>query len=160
MVAGADGDQEGAIALLEEQVAVSTALGYRRGLMTGLGGLGEAQMHAGKLEESEQAFIKAISIAESMGITVEMLGFMVSTAQVWSMGREREGAVEILASVIADPESEKQNMSQTSSVRDRARGLLSGLKPDLAPDVFEEAVSSGAATSFETVAKRLTDTLR
>lgn len=159
-IATMSGDSARAIDLLSEQVEISRLLGYRRGMMVGLGGLGHAQLAAGSLDEAEHAFIESLAASEEMGIVSEMLGSMVHTARVITLaGRSRE-AVELLSSVLAEPMSAKQTMSDLVPVEVMANEVLDEIRPGLDDAELEAAVTAGRSTPYETAAKQLIDSIR
>lgn len=156
----AAGNPAKAVELLSKQVEICRLLGYRRGLMTGLGGLGLAQLEAGNLEEAEQAFIEALAASEEMGIVAEMLGFMVKTAKVFGMTGRGAEAVKLLSSVLAEPMSEKQTMSDLVPVEDIANEVLEEARAGLDDDAFASARAAGRSTPYETAAKKLIESIR
>ena len=160
MLATHDGDLDQALELLEEQVEITYALGYRRGRMTGLGSLAYAQMTAGRLDDAERTFIEAVEVADEMSIVVEILGWMAAAAQVMQLAGKNAEAVELLASIAAEPQSGGQTISETVSVAERAQVVLDHAKNEMSGEEFETAYARGAATSYETAAKSLIESIR
>ncbi len=154
------GDTARAIDLLSEQVEISRLLGYRRGMMVGLGGLGHAQLEAGNLDEAEHAFIESLAASEEMGIASEMLGSMVHTARVIALAGRSGEAAELLSSVLAEPMSAKQTMSDLVPVDVMANEVLDEIRPGLDDAELEAAVTAGRSTPYETAAKQLIDSIR
>jgi hypothetical protein len=71
-----------AIDLHGRGVARCRDLGYMRGTMVALEGLGEANLAAGRLDAAEQAFIDGMATADKMGMIRDMLGMMAKVAKV------------------------------------------------------------------------------
>ncbi len=73
-------------------------------------------------------------------------------------GRKIE-AVELIASILAEPMSEKQTLSEAMAVDEMAREVLERLKSDTPSEEFEVAMRTGSAKPYETAAKVLIDSL-
>ena len=83
-------------------------LGYIRGTMVNLEGLGDANIAAGRFEAAEQAFIEGMATADKMGMVRDMLGMMAKIAKVRAARGLPAEAVEMLATVLAQPISAQQ----------------------------------------------------
>ncbi len=128
--------------------------------MVGWGGLGLAQLEAGELSEAERAFIEATAAAEEMGIVTEMLGFMVHAARVIGLAGRKTEAVRLLSSVLAEPMSEKMNMSDLVTVEKLASDALEAVRDGLTDSEFATAADAGRSLPYETAAKELIDSIR
>jgi predicted ATPase/class 3 adenylate cyclase len=130
-------------------------LGYIRGTMVELEGLGEANLAAGRFEAAEQAFVEGMATADKMGMVKDMLGMMTKIAKVRAvMGRPAE-AVEMLATVLAQPISAQQPLTDNTPIRDSAARALDDLRDALGPEERSAALARGTSTPFEVAAKEL-----
>jgi len=68
MIASIEQRPQDAIELYARQVSRSREIGYRRGTMVALEGLGQANLAAGELEASETAFIESLAAAEEIHV--------------------------------------------------------------------------------------------
>jgi hypothetical protein len=95
-----------------------------------------------------------------MGMVRDMLGMMTKIAGVRSeLGRPLD-AVEMLATVCAEPISALQPFTANTPIRDTASGALEQLRGQLDPQDYEAAHIRGLATPFDVAAKVLLDSLR
>jgi predicted ATPase/class 3 adenylate cyclase len=160
MIATTEQRPTDAIRLLAKQVERCQQIGYRRGTMVGLEGLGQAHLGAGALEDAERAFIAGLEVAEQSSIAAEMLGMMVKTARVWvEMGR-LDDAVRLLATVVAEPLASRQTMSETESIHDLATHMLEQIQPDIDAETFASAQAQGSSKPYEVAVKELVAVLR
>ena len=95
-----------------------------------------------------------------MGLTVEVLGWLVAVAEAMRLSGRQEEAAELLASVIAEPESGKQTISDTISVAEKAQQVVEAIRPKLEEAILEQALARGAAVPYEAAAKTLIDSIR
>ena len=159
MMATWEGRPTDAIALYAKQVAVSEELGYRRGKVVAYEGLGDANLAAERWEDAEAALVQAIDVAEQMGMVRDMLGMItkVGIARA-ALGRETE-AVELLATVCADPLSVHQPFSANVPIRDSAMAALGDLEVTLSEADYSAAHARGTSRPYEVVAKELMDSV-
>jgi predicted ATPase/class 3 adenylate cyclase len=159
MIASIEQRPQDAIDLYTRQVDRSREIGYRRGTMVALEGLGQANIAAEQLEAAETAFIESLAAAEETGMVPDMLGMMTKVANVWGlMGREAE-AVELLATVLAEPMSARGTMSDTITIEEMATSFLDGLRARLEPEEFSAARARGTSRPYDVAAKELLQTL-
>ena len=91
MIAAQEHRTQDAIDLHTRGLARCRDLGYIRGTMVELEGLGEANVAADRFKAAEQAFIEGMATAEKMGMVTDMLGMMTKIAKVRAvMGRPVE----------------------------------------------------------------------
>lgn len=144
-----------AIDLHARGVARCRDLGYMRGTMVALEGLGEANLAGGRLDAAEQAFIDGMATAEKMGMVRDMLGMMVKVAKVRAAIGRPEEAVEILATVLAQPMSAQQPFADNTPIKDSATRVLDDLRQTLGNEECSAALARGTSTPFEVAAKKL-----
>jgi tetratricopeptide (TPR) repeat protein len=151
MVAMGNNQPEAAAALYTRQIRRSEEIEYLRGLQVGNEGLGDANAAAGRLDEADSAFVRAVSVAEQMGMIREVLNIMTKIAGGRaSMGRHAE-AVEILAAVRRNPKSEQQALASYSPIRVVAAAVLEEIRAEIDTDVYEAAHTRGETESFDSV---------
>jgi MalT-like TPR region len=155
MIATQQDRPKDAIDLYARQVSTCRAIGYMRGMMVALEGLGEADVGAGRFEAAEKAFVEGMVTADKMGMVREMLGLMAKIAKVRAATGQAEAAVELLATVFAEPTSAQQPFTANTPIRDIAAEALEGLRDALTPDAYSAALDRGTSTPFEVAAKEL-----
>ena len=111
--------------------------------------IGDTNISLERFDAAEDAYIDSIRTSETMGMIREMLGLMVkiSEARV-SVGREAD-AVEMLATVIADPTSTEQVFTQNISIMENARSILDDIRTDMDEAEYASAYERGTASSFD-----------
>jgi predicted ATPase/class 3 adenylate cyclase len=159
MIATHENRPDDAIDLYAEQVALCREVSYVRGTMVSLEGLGEANVAAGRLEAAETAFIEGIAAAEQMGMVRDMLSMMTKVARVWAQRGQSFEAVELLATVLAEPTSIHQPFTNLTPINESASTALSELEEVLDPEAYASASASGAERHYDVVAKQLLDNL-
>jgi predicted ATPase len=144
-----------AISLYARQVSTCRDFGYMRGTMVALEGLGEANVGAGRFEAAETAFVEAMATADKMGMVREMLGLMAKIAKVRALRGQTAAAVELLATVLAEPTSAQQPFTANTPIKDIAAEALEGLRDALSHEGYSAAVDRGSSTPFDVAAKEL-----
>jgi len=155
MIATQQGRPQDAIDLHTRQVATCRDIGYMRGTMVALEGLGEANVSAGRFEAAEQAFIEGMVTADKMGMVKDMLGMMAKIAKVRAARGHPAEAVELLATVHAQPISAQQPFTANTPIKDVAAAALEELRDALGPDEYSAARARGTSTPFEVAAREL-----
>ncbi|MDP8929681.1 MAG: AAA family ATPase [Actinomycetota bacterium] len=159
-IATQEGRFDDAISLFTRQVNRAQEVGYLRAEMVALEGLGQANLAAGQLAAAERAFIESLAMAEQMGMVQDMLGMMTEVARVWA-GMDRSlDAVEMLATIIAEPISAQQPLAANTPIRDTASGILNELREQLDQRDYQAAYALGTARSFDVATKVLLDHLK
>jgi hypothetical protein len=155
MIATRENRPDDAIDLYAEQVAHCRKIAYVRGIMVSLEGLGEANVAAGKLDAAEQAFIEGIAAAEHMGMVRDMLNMMTKVAMVWGQLGEPLKAVELLATVLAEPTSVHQPFTGTTPINKVASAALSELQKELDREAYASAFARGSELPYNVAADQL-----
>ncbi|MEX0797756.1 MAG: adenylate/guanylate cyclase domain-containing protein [Acidimicrobiia bacterium] len=155
LIDGMEGRHADAIVRLKEVVELAEDIGYRRGIQAGLQYLGEALVSAGDPGASESAFLRSLAMSEDMGQSIEMAGTLSRLASAYSQTGQEEKAVEVLASVVADPSTGTSLLAEESTVADAAQQLLDQLRDSMESDSFDAAWARGSALSVQVTAKQL-----
>lgn len=155
LIDGMEGKHKDAIRRLEEVVDMAKEIGYRRGIQAGLLYLGEALVNAGDPGASEPVFLESLAMSEDMGQSLEMAGTLSRLASAYSQTGQERKAVEILASVLADPSTSTAQLAEESTVAATAQSLFDQLRETLDGDTFEVARARGSALSVQVTAKQL-----
>jgi tetratricopeptide (TPR) repeat protein len=155
MIAAHENRLDDAIDLYAEQVAHCRKVSYVRGMMVSLEGLGEANVAAGRLDAAEQAFIDGIAGAEQMGMVRDMLNMMVKVAKVRGQRGQSIEAVELLATVLAEPTSVHQPFTDTTPINKAASAALSELEAALDPAAYASAFARGSERPYGVAAHQL-----
>ncbi len=144
-----------AIALHRLQAELAGAVEYLRAEAVALQGLGNAQARSGDLDAADRAFLESLGKFDQMGLVPDVAALLVMIARVWvEKGRPQE-AVEILASVLADPSSDQMSILEQIPINEAATGVLEPLEAALDPDRFAAAHARGTALSLDVVVKAL-----
>lgn len=146
---------EEAIDLYAQQVARCRRVSYVRGIMVSLEGLGEANVAARRLDAAEMAFIEGMAAAERMGMVRDMLSMMTKVAIVWGERGESLEAVELLATVLAEPTSVHQPFTDVTPIEESATAALSKIKEELDPEAYSSAYAKGVERSYDSAARQL-----
>lgn len=155
MIATARDRPEKAIAIHTRQVERCREIKYRRGTMVALEALGKANLAAGNLAASRRAFVESIEVAERMGMIADVLSLTAKVGNVKGLMGDLESAVELLATVLAEPMSSAQTLSDTEPIALLASRPLDEFRGKMDPDIFEVAHERGAARPYETAVKEL-----
>jgi len=155
MIAMASDRPGDAVDVYSRQIRVSEEIRYLRGLVVGYEGLGDANLGAGRLDESEAAFIEGVRVSEQMGMTREVLNLMTKIAKLRAAtGRGRE-SVELLAAVCGNPTSDQQPLAGDISIKEAATSVLTDLHSRLGAEEYDEAHTKGSEESFDFVLSEL-----
>ena len=160
MIATSEQRPQDAIELYARQVSRGREIGYRRGTMVALEGLGKANLAAGELEASEIAFIESLAAAEEMGMVADMLGVIAKVAKVRALMSRKAEAVELLATVLAEPMRSQNTMSDMITIEEMATASLDELRAELDPDEFSDAHLRGTSKPYDVATKELLETLK
>jgi len=155
LIDGMTGRHDDEIARMREVVRLAKNLGYPRGIQAGLQYLGEALVTAGDPAASEPVLLESLAMSEDMGQSLEMAGTLTRIASAYSRTGKETRAIELLASVLADPSAEKAQLAEESTVGDTSRELLDELRGSVDAGSFEEARLRGAAVSVQVAAKQV-----
>lgn len=142
-----------AIDLYTRQVARSAQLGYLRGKVVALEGLGDANVAAELLSDAERAYAQSLATADQMGMAPDMLGLMVKIARIRAeLGRDEDG-VELLAAVSAEPLSRRQTFTSNVPIRTSASQALDEIRDRLDESDYERAHRRGLERKWDEAAK-------
>lgn len=158
-IAKGSGRLQDAIDLFRQSADRATRIGFPRAMQVSLMGLGEANLTAGDLAAAEAAFVESLRVAERTGMVLEMLTAVLRIAQVFAAGERQREAVEMLATVIAEPASDYQMFGESTSIKSAASEELELLRGSMDPDEYERALGDGSSMTYRTVAKGLIDSL-
>lgn len=144
-----------AIEIHTRQVERCREIGYRRGRLVALEGLGRANLAAGNLTASRRAYIEGIEAAERMGMTNDILSLMAKVGTVEGRMGNLETGVELLSTVLAEPMSSAHTISDSEPIALLASQPLEEFQEQMDPDNFQAAHDRGAARPYETAFKDL-----
>jgi predicted ATPase/class 3 adenylate cyclase len=155
MIATQENRADDAIDLFTRQVALCREVSYVRGTVVSMEGLGEANVAAGKLDAAATAFIDGMASAEQMGMVGDVLSMMRKVAGVRALqGRPME-AVELLATVLAEPASAHMPFTDPQPNREPAAATLSELEDAMDAGEYAAAFERGSARPYDVAAKEL-----
>jgi predicted ATPase/class 3 adenylate cyclase len=155
MVAAREDRPDNAIALYAKQVSLCRKISFVRGTMVSMDGLGEAYVSAGQLESAEAAFLEGMATAEKMGMVRDMLSMMTKVAKVWMLQGRYSEAVELLATVLAEPTSVQKPFTDNLPIHEAASAALSKLEEMVDEEAFVAAHSRGTRQSYDAAAREM-----
>jgi predicted ATPase len=160
MIATNSGRPDESIALSARQMQRAREIRYPRGLVIAQEVTGDANVAVKHYSDAEAAYVDGLRTAETMGMVRDMLGLMSKIAQLWASTGKKAEAVELLATVCADPISNQQAFSGTTSIREGALSALEGIRADLGDSAYESAFQLGSSTSFDAAVNILVGRVR
>lgn len=155
MIATQQGRSEDAIDLYAQELELIRDLSYVRGTVVSLEGLGEANVAAGRLEAAEAAFVEGMAAAWRLGMVRDVLSMMTRLARVWTLQGRSAEAVELLATVLAEPASTHQPFTENVPVKETAQATLMSLENELDAEAYEGAWVAGSARPYDIALKGL-----
>ena len=155
IVAAQDGRPDDAIDLYAQQVARCREVAYVRGTVVSMEGLGEANVAADRLDAAETAFIEGMASAERMGMVGDVLSMMTKAARVLALQGRQIEAVELLATVLADPASGGMPFANTQPNTEIAADALTDLEAAMDAGEYAAAFERGSARPYDVAAKEL-----
>jgi predicted ATPase/class 3 adenylate cyclase len=154
-VATAEGRTGDAVDLYGRSTDTAREIGAVRVLQMSAAGLGDANLADGNYETAEGAYVQSLATSEQMGMVHSMLSLITKIAGVRAAtGHERE-AIELLASVLADPASDQQAVFDSGPIGEAATATLDELRRRVPPEEFAAAEAAGAAVPYDVAAKQL-----
>ena len=159
LAATTQGRSEDAIDLHTRQVERAAEIGYLRGRVVALEGLGDANMGAERYAAAERAYIEAIATAEKMGMARDMLGMMVKVARSKGSSGNPADGVALLSTVLAAPMSVEQPLTATKPIADQAIEAMEELRARLDAETAAAAEERGRVRPFEVATKELLERL-
>ncbi len=158
-MATASGGLDHAIDLFTKSADKATRIGFPRAMQVSLMGLGEANLATGDLPAAEAAFVESLRVTERTGMVLEMLLTLVKIAMVFSATERSSEAAQILATVIADPASNRQMFTENTSIAAVASEQLEALHDSMEQGDYERAMADASTMAYRSVAKDLIDSL-
>jgi tetratricopeptide (TPR) repeat protein len=152
MMQGRTGD---AIELQERQVEIAEGAGYTRAVALALDGLGMSYIAAGNVEAANDSLLRALDLYEGIGLIVEQASVVAKIAGVRAAMGDDESAVVLLASVLADPISARQDVMSQAVIADLATATLAESQGRLEPDVYSAAQARGSVIAVPVTVKQL-----
>jgi predicted ATPase/class 3 adenylate cyclase len=159
MIATHEDRPEDAIQLYARQVAICRKASYVRGTMVSMDGLGEANVAAGRLAAAEIAFIEGMATAGKLGKVRDVLSMMTKVARVRMLQGRPIEAVELLATVLAEPTGVHQPFTDNVPINEAASAALSELEVELDAEAYVSAIARGTTRSYDMVARELIDNI-
>ncbi len=154
-VATAEGRTDDAIDLYGRSTDRARQIGALRVLQMSSAGLGDANLAVGNFSAADAAFIESLSYSEQMGMVAQMLSIMTKIAQIRSQTGKKGEAVEILASVVAEPASAFQAIFDSRPTNESAMAALDALEREMDRDEFSQAHETGTSKPYDVVIKEL-----
>ena len=144
-----------AIRIIEESVASARDMNYRRAEVMALLSLSGMYFRTKQPALANDPLLDSLELAEEIGSFVEMGSTLTSLARVrFEMG-EYDQAVEIAASVLADPVSAGSRMAETATVGDEAARVLERAREVMDSEDYDAADARGRAVPIAVIAKEL-----
>ena len=113
----------------------------------------------GRPTRAEQAFLEALAAAEKTSMVPNMVGNLWRIATVFAATDRKTEAVELLSTVVTEPASRSQLLTEQAPTNELAAEELDKLRTELDPDSCERAYAAGSAKSYGVAVKELIDTL-
>jgi len=155
MIATHEDRAEDAIQLFTREVAICQKVSFVRGTMVSMDGLGEANVAAGRLAAAEIAFIEGMATAGKLGMVRDVLSMMTKVARVRVLQGRPTEAVELLATVLAEPASIHQPFTDNVPINEAASASLAELEQELDTVTYAAAHTRGSRRSYDEVAREL-----
>jgi hypothetical protein len=124
-----------------------------------MAGLAEANVAAGDLRAAETAFIGSLAAAERVGMVREMLGMVTRIARIRGAVGQKQEAVELLSTVLAEPTSVQRLFTDNAPISEIASAALSELQEELDPNEYSAAHARGTLRPYDVAAKELIHSL-
>jgi ATP/maltotriose-dependent transcriptional regulator MalT len=144
-----------AIDVHKQAAELAQEVGYIRAMAVALHGLGHAYTVSGDLDAANDALLESLEKYERMGLVAEKTALMVMLARVRAEKGQAEQAVEILASVLADPSRDQLSVFEQVPIGEAAAGVLEPLEKELDPEVYASAHARGGTISLDVMVKQL-----
>jgi hypothetical protein len=90
-----------------------------------------------------------------MGMVRDMLNMMTKVAKVWRQRGQPVEAVELLATVLAEPTSVHQPFTDTTPINMASSAELSELEKELDPEAYARAFARGSERPYDVAADQL-----
>jgi hypothetical protein len=146
---------EDASAIYTRAVGVCQEVGYARGTMLSLEGLGKTNLARGDLMAARKAFTESLAVAERTSMITDLLGMMAKVGNVCGLMGDVEFAVEVLSTVVAHPLSGGHTITDPQTAEELASEPMERFRPELSPETFDAAVQRGSERPYEGLVKEL-----
>ena len=120
-----------------------------------MAGLAEANVAAGDLRAGEAAYIGSLAAAERVSMVREMLGMMTKIARIRADVGQKLEAVELLATVLAEPRNVQRLFTDNAPIHEIASAVLTELQKELDPNEYSAAHARGTSRPYDVAAKEL-----
>jgi tetratricopeptide (TPR) repeat protein len=154
-----EGRFDDAVDLFSQSADRARRLGSLRTLQIALFGLGDARLAAGDLAGAQRAFVESLSVAERTGMVPEMLATTVRIGKAMAATGKQAEAVQLLATIEAEPKSAGQLFTESESIKATASAALGELEPAFDEVEFAELRATGAQRKYRSIVKELAETL-
>ena len=158
-VAAQENRPDDAVKLYAKQVAHCREISYVRGTVVSMEGLGMANVAAGKFDAAATAFIEGMASAQRMGMVGDVLSMVRKVGGVRAKQGRLGEAVELLATVLAEPASANMPYVDPQPNNETAAAALSELEAGMDRAEYAAAFERGSARPYDVAAKELLDTL-
>ncbi len=138
-----------------QSAELSREIGYVRGLQWALNGLGDAAAALGDFEVSLGHYLESLELSYDLGQSREMLGVLTNIARLRASMGHIEEAVDLLATILADPAGTQQLPLQPAPIRTIAEELQAAYEAELEQSAFAAAVERGQSRTTEVAVKDL-----
>ena len=155
MIATMEGRVADAIELQERQLEIAESAGYLRAVAIAADGLGGSYAASGDFQAANESLLRALELYEQSGLVVEIASVTVKIAGVRAGSGDDESAVSLLASVLADPVSSRQDVMNQDVIEDVATAALVESQKRLEPSIYAAAHARGSATALPVMVKKL-----
>ncbi len=155
---------EGGIRLVSDATGLWNIETHRRGKYDSgeyapIGSQGDTNLATGDLAAAEAAFIESLDAADRTRMVPEMLGALGKLGRVRVAEGRHTKAVELLATVIAEPVSDRRLLAQSDSIKGTASAELEKLQDAIDPQEDSAARATGPSKDYRVVAKELINTI-
>ena len=151
----AHGDLAAALAIYESLLEPLLEISYPRGLQYTYTNMGRTSFQLEQLEEAETSYGMSLLYCFETGQMRETLANLTDIARVWSaQGRNRE-AIQMLATVLQQPEIEQNALFRPTTIREEADALRGQLESEVDPMEYQAAWDKGTGENMDDAVLRI-----
>jgi tetratricopeptide (TPR) repeat protein len=154
-----EGRLQSAVDLAGRSVQKAGEIGYHRVMHVSSNVLGDANAAAGNLDAAEQAYIRALAIAEQLSMVREMVDAIAKVAKIRAVTGRKGAAVSLLATVLAESASAQKSLFQGATIGEASSVALEDLRGEMDDAEFAAAFAAGSSRPYDVAAKELIDSL-
>jgi tetratricopeptide (TPR) repeat protein len=151
----ARGDLEAALAIYESLLEPLLEISYPRGLQYTYTNMGRTSFQLEQFEEAEASYGLSLRYCFETGQIRETLANLTDIARVRSAQGRGQEAVELLATVLQQPEIEQNALFRPASIGEEAESLRSELEAELELDEYQKSWEKGSGEELEEVVVRI-----